>query len=148
MPPAKRLSPRHVVERQLAAIAQRDWAGMAALYAADAVVELPFNLPAPLRLEGRQQLEARNAAARQLPLELRPANVVVHETTDPEVVVAEFDYHARVTTTGRTFSVPNVIIMRVRDGKIVASRDYHHHAAIDDALGELAELIRSGPAST
>jgi hypothetical protein len=30
-------------------------------------------------------------------------NVVVRETGDPEVVVGEYDYDGRVTTTGRTF---------------------------------------------
>lgn len=129
------LSPRQVLDRQLQAIAARDWQAMANLYADDAVVELPFNQPAPLRIEGRQQLEARNQAARDLPLELAARNVVVHETTDPEVIVAEFDYDGRVTTTGRTFQVANILVMRIRDGKIVASHDYHNHAAISEALG-------------
>ena len=117
---------------------------MAELYADDAVVELPFNRPAPLRIDGRAQLEARGRAGRDLPLQLRPENLVIHETTDPEVIVAEFDYAGRVTTTGHTFRVANVIVARIRDGKIVASRDYHNHAAIGDALGELAEVL-SGP---
>jgi ketosteroid isomerase-like protein len=135
-------APRDVFRRQLQTIAARDWSAMAERYADDAVVELPFNRPTPLRIEGRAQLAARNRAARDLPLELEPQNVVIHETTDPEVIVAEFDYAGRVTTTGRTFRVANVIIARIRDGQIVASRDYHDHAAIADALGELAELIR------
>lgn len=136
-------SPRHVFERQLEAVAARDWPRMAALYADDAVVELPFNRPSPLRIEGRQQLEARNLAARDLPLELTPGNLVIHETTDPEVIVAEFDYAGRVTTTGRTFRVANVMVVRVRDGKIIASRDYHDHAAIGESLGDLAGVLTS-----
>jgi ketosteroid isomerase-like protein len=141
-------SPRQVFERQLQSIAARDWSAMAALYADDTLVEMPFNLPAPLRIEGRQQLEARNAAAGDLPLELTPSNLVIHETTDPEVIVAEFDYTGRVTTTGATFRAANVIVMRVRDGKIVASRDYHNHAVIGAALGELGAALAAAPASS
>jgi ketosteroid isomerase-like protein len=113
---------------------------MAALYAEDAVVELPFNRPAPLRLDGRRQLEQRNQAARGLPLELRPEHLVIHETTDPELVVAEFDYLGRVTTTGRAFRVSNVLVVRVRNGQIVASHDYHDHAALAEALGGDADF--------
>jgi ketosteroid isomerase-like protein len=42
--------------------------------------------------------------------------------------------------------VANVIVMRVRDGKIVESRDYHDHAAIGEALGDHAELLSGPPA--
>ena len=31
--------------------------------------------------------------------------------------------------------------MRVRDGKIVASRDYDNRAVISEALGELADAL-------
>jgi ketosteroid isomerase-like protein len=48
----------------------------------------------------------------------------VHETTDPEVVIAEFVYHARAAKDGELFRVPAVFVMRVRGGLIVESRDY------------------------
>jgi ketosteroid isomerase-like protein len=146
MPVSPSLSPRQVVERQLQAIAARDWPAMAALYADEAVVVLPFNNPAPLRIDGRRQLEERNQLATQVPLELTPENLRIHETEDPEVVVSEFDYRGRVTTTGRTFRVSNITVVRVRDGKIVESRDYHDHAALNEVLGgELAEALSSPP---
>jgi ketosteroid isomerase-like protein len=139
-------SPRQIVERQLHAIATRDWSAMAALYADDAVVQLPFNRPAPLRIEGRRQLERRNELAVDMPLELTPEHLVIHETSDPEVVVAEFDYLGRVTTTGRTFRVSNILVVRVRDGQIVESRDYHDHAALADALGhDIPEALTTAP---
>jgi ketosteroid isomerase-like protein len=141
-------TPRQVFERQLQSIAARDWSAMAALYADDAVVDLPFNLPEPLHIEGRKQLEARNSAGGDLPLELTPSNVIVHETTDPEVIVAEFDYAGRVTTTGATFRAANVIVMRVRDGRIIASRDYHNHAVVGAALGDLGRALATAPASS
>jgi ketosteroid isomerase-like protein len=58
----------------------------------------------------------------------------VHETADPEVIVAEFDYEGRVTTTGHAFRFSNVQFVRVRDGLIAETRDYHDHARIGAAL--------------
>ena len=51
------------------------------------------------------------------------------------MIVAEFEYAGRVTSTGRSFIVPNILVIRVRDGKIVASRDYHNHALLAEVLG-------------
>jgi len=127
-------SPRHVFERLIQGISNRSWDRLSELYADSVVVEQPFGLPHPLRLEGRDQLAAHFAAGAQLPLELTARNVVVHETRDPEVIVAEFDYAGRVTSTGRSFTVPNILVIRVRDGKIVASRDYHNHALLAEVL--------------
>jgi ketosteroid isomerase-like protein len=60
----------------------------------------------------------------------------VHETTDPEVVVAEFGYRFRPREGVEAFPVANVQVVRVRDGLIVSSRDYHDHAAIAAALAK------------
>ena len=40
-----------------------------------------------------------------MPLELKARNITVHQTSDPEVIVAEWDYDGLVTTTGRSFQV-------------------------------------------
>jgi ketosteroid isomerase-like protein len=117
------------------------------MYADDAVVELPFNLPEPLRLVGRQQLHERFMAGTRLPIVMKMQNLQIRETDDPEVIVAEFDYSGYVTADPtQTFTVANVIIMRVRDGRIVSSRDYHNHAALGALLGDIPEL--SAPAAT
>jgi ketosteroid isomerase-like protein len=140
-PPTLPTSPRAVCERLLAGISSGSWAELADLYADDVVVEQPFGGLAPTRLEGRAAVHERfvTAAAGQLELEAR--NVVIHETTDPEVVVSEFDYEGRVVATGRTFSLANVQVLRVRDGRIVASRDYHDHLALAAALDRLPDLV-------
>jgi ketosteroid isomerase-like protein len=77
----------------------------------------------------------------------QPANVRIHETRDPEVIVAEFDYAGTVIETGEPFIVPCVFVLRIRDGLIVESRDYIDHVAMSRARGQLDELIgvlRSG----
>jgi ketosteroid isomerase-like protein len=133
-------SPREVFEHQRRAMHAHAWGELSELYAEDAIVDLPFNLPEPLRLQGREQLHARFVAAERLPLELEMLNLVVRETSDPEVIVAEFDYHGRMTDSGREFTAANVIIMRVRDGRIISSRDYHNHAVMMQVLGNVPEL--------
>ncbi|HEX5505419.1 MAG TPA: nuclear transport factor 2 family protein [Thermomicrobiales bacterium] len=132
--------PREVLERLLRGIEGRRWQELPELYAEDAVVEQPLAVPEPTRLEGREAIRKHFAAAGG-PLAFRVGNVVVHQTGDPEVIVAEYDYEGRVTTTGRTFRVANIQVLRVRDGLIVASRDYHNHLALAAALGRLPQLV-------
>jgi uncharacterized protein len=125
---------REVLDRLLAGIAQQAWAELADLYAEDAVVEQPFAIPRPISLVGRGEIGAHFAAAARVPLALEVRNLVVHDTADPEVLVAEFEYHARATTTGRPFTVANIQVLTVRGGQIVRSRDYHNHHALAEAL--------------
>jgi len=125
-------TPRAVFERLSAGISAGRWHELSALYAEDAVVEQPF---APHRIDGRDAVHAHFAAAAGGPLRLTTRDVVVHETADPEVIIAEFTYDGTVTTTGATFTAANIQVLRVRDGLIVASRDYHDHAALAAALG-------------
>lgn len=126
-------APLHVVQRLLDGIAIGPTPSLADLYAADAVVELPFARPGGLRLEGRAAIRDHFARAARAPLTLLPVAVTLHQTLDPEVVVAEYDYEGRAIETGRSFVVSNVQIVRVRAGRIVASRDFHDHAVMSAA---------------
>jgi ketosteroid isomerase-like protein len=134
-------SPHQVVETLMKRIADREWEGLDELYAEDTVVEHPFALPAPTRIEGRAAIRAHFANVAAAPLKLRVLNMVVHATTDPEVVIAEWDYEVQVTTSGRSSRVSNIQISRVRDGRIVESRDYHNHAAMAGLMGRLPQLV-------
>lgn len=138
---SKPASPRHVVEALMRGISDARWDELDGLYAEHAVVEYPFALPRPIRLEGRDAIRRYFAAAASLPLRLQTRNMVVHETADPEVVVAEWDYEGLVTTTGRSFQVANIQVSTVRDGKIIASRDYHNHLVLADVTGRLPSLL-------
>jgi len=97
-------------------------AELAALYAESTRVEHPMAL-GDTPLLTRDDLRRHFAPADMTPIaDYRTADVVVHQTTDPEVIVAEFRYLGSVG--GRSFQVPCVFVMRVRDGEIVESRDY------------------------
>jgi ketosteroid isomerase-like protein len=130
------MSPREVFERLSEGISAGRWDELADLYAEDAVVEQPFALPpAPPRLAGREIIRTHFTAAGQGPLRLRAHNVVVHETADPEVIVAEFDYDAEDASTGRAATLANLQVLRVRDGLIVSTRDYHDHVGLALLMG-------------
>jgi uncharacterized protein len=95
----------------------------------------------PTRLDGREAIRRYFAAVARMPLELRARNMTVHQTSDPEVVIAEWDYDGLITTTGRSFQVSNIQVSTVRNGQIVASRDYHNHLILAEVLGQLPTLL-------
>ncbi len=132
---SKHLSPRQVVQALMQDISTGSWHQLHGWFTDNAVVEYPFALPAPFRLEGQRAIRKYFAAVSAYPLTLQMRNMVVHETMDPEVVVAEWDYDGVVTTSGHKFHVSNITVTRVRDSKIVASRDYHNHAVLAGVLG-------------
>jgi uncharacterized protein len=126
--------PQAVVEQLLAGIAVGPSPVLADLYAEDAVVELPFARPGGLLLTGRAEIRQHFVNAAGAPLRLTPVEVTMHSTTDPELIVAEYDYDGQVLPKGRRFRVANVQIVRVRAGLIVASRDFHDHAGLAAAV--------------
>jgi ketosteroid isomerase-like protein len=120
-------------------VAGKRWNEVTELYAPDTVVTHPFAGTPPLR--GREALRAHFAAAARMRLEMRAAGLVVHETTDPEVVIGEFRYVGRNLATDRDFVVRNVFVVRVREGMIVESRDYADHLAFAVAGARVDELV-------
>ncbi len=136
------LTPRDTFTKLLDNIGAGRYSELAGLYAEDAVVETVFEPVGPRRIEGRAALEERFAQlAAASPVELTPANVVIRETDDPEVIVAEWDYRVYHRPTGKTFESANIQVLRVRDGVILHSRDFHDHLALIAATGALPQLV-------
>jgi uncharacterized protein len=132
-------SPRAVFERLIQGISEGRWDELADLYAEDAVVDQPLVSTAPSRLEGRETLRSHFAGAAGMGLRMVAHDIVVHETADPEVVIAEFDYD--ITGSEGSVTAANIQVLRVRDGLIVATRDYHDHLAIARATGGVPALV-------
>ena len=119
-----------------------DMDAQADLYAPDGVLELPFAGPEmPRRFEGREMIRrmlgpagrrARAVGRRIVTYE----GLTIHETADPEVIVAEFTLVGEVAGTGDTYRIPFIQVLRARDGQIVALRDYFNGQAMTEALGE------------
>jgi len=122
-------TPRQVAEKLVSGISQGRFEEVPKLYAEDCVVEVPYATggTAPL-LEGGAAIREHFSHADAMPFRLRARDLVVHETEDPELVVLSWDYEVTATTTGATATVANVQFLRVRDGLIVHSRDFHDHA--------------------
>jgi SnoaL-like protein len=101
-------SPREAFARIQQAALSGD-GSLAELYAPDAVHEWPFPFPgASRRLSGRPAIEEyfqrMRAGGGRFRFE-RFDNVVVHDTTDPEVIVVEYDIHGTVAATDRPFTL-------------------------------------------
>jgi ketosteroid isomerase-like protein len=130
---------RELIELERRRALALDMSGVADLFAEDATWEAPLIGDEPIRgrAQIRQMLENTEMGLRLAgvrPLRYDPE--IWHETTDPELVIIEFVVHAS-TRSGRTFSLPYVHMFRVRDGEIVAMRDYFTDgtgAAISGAL--------------
>ncbi|WP_290051796.1 nuclear transport factor 2 family protein [Amycolatopsis solani] len=141
-------TPRDVFTALSDGIGEGRFGELSALYAEDTVVEHPQAVPRPTRLTGRAAVHERFTGALAGAYRLKRKNVAVHETTDPEVIVAEYDYDAESIETGRTISAANIQVLRVRDGLIVHSRDYHDYlklAVVRDGVGQLAKAYEQAP---
>ncbi|MGW4210439.1 nuclear transport factor 2 family protein [Lentzea sp. NPDC004789] len=129
-------TPREILTK-LHELTLEDAARTVDLYAEDGVHELPFAPPgAPKRLDGREAIRALMNAQGSGPSPVQYQafeNVVVWETTDPEVIVAEYELVGNVS--GEPFRVPNLLVLRVRDGRIRLTRSYFDST-------QLAELLR------
>jgi hypothetical protein len=69
--------------------------------------------------------------------------VVIHETTDPEVVIVEYGLRGTLDTTGEAFDLPFILVMTVREGHIVHSRDYSDPIVGAKVLGIVPRLVEA-----
>jgi ketosteroid isomerase-like protein len=134
-------SPEDVFRALVDGVAAGRWAELPELYAEETDVVHPFH---PLRAPAlRTRDELREHFKPTGPeLHRRPANITIHQTADPEVIVAEFEYQGTVAETGESFSLPGIFVLRVRDGEIVSSRDYLDHLTSARIRGQLATLMQ------
>ncbi|MGI8908991.1 MAG: nuclear transport factor 2 family protein [Rubrobacteraceae bacterium] len=136
--------PREALDRMLPLLRDKDLDGLADLYSEDGVHELPFAPPgAPRRIEGRERIRAYFASTlSDVPLDFREFRpVAIHDAADPEVIVAEYDAHGEVTTTGLPFTVRYLWVLRVSGGEILSWRDYWNPLEILELQGLLPSLI-------
>jgi ketosteroid isomerase-like protein len=123
-------TPADVVGELLRRINDGRWTELVDLYAEDVLVEHPLRRT---RIDGRKAVGERFARLGTATT-LRAFDVTVHETVDPEVVIAEYQYE------GAGFTSANVQVVRVRDGLIAHSRDYHDHLRMAAARGDVTGI--------
>jgi ketosteroid isomerase-like protein len=152
-------SPRQVVERLIAAATSGTPGDIADCYADQVVIEMPFAAGlTPARLETtREELRARFASGASARKYTAARDVRLHQTTDPNVLVAEYTLDGtRLDDTGSgdtglhdggQFSLTFVMVLTFRDGLIAHARDYSNPVAAARALGRLPQLAASLAAS-
>jgi ketosteroid isomerase-like protein len=141
-PPPAPSSPAAVFGRLVHGVCDARWDELPGLYAELTHVVHPLDPERSAPLLTREALDEhfRRGAEVLAGLRMQPAAITVHETSDPEVIVGEFEYRGVAPGTGEPFAIPNVFVIRVRDGQIVESRDYADHVEIARVLGTLDEL--------
>jgi ketosteroid isomerase-like protein len=116
---------RETVEELLRRITADDRSKIADLYDPDVVIENPFapqEFPGVAR--GRERIREQMKVNAGLWRFDRVEQIGLHETADPEVVVVEYRVHGRISAGEEPFVLSFVMVIRVRDGLIVTSRDY------------------------
>ena len=138
-PLARAAGPREVFARLMEAVLAYDMNAQADLYAEDGVLEWPFAPDGmPRRVEGREAIRAvlvplgeRAKASDRRPLAYR--SLVVHETSNPDVIVVEFMLEG-ASPSGELYRIPYIQVLRARDGQIVSFRDYWNPQVLTSLL--------------
>jgi ketosteroid isomerase-like protein len=144
MPETSSAGPRQLLDGFHLAMLHKSADELADLFAVDAVYEFPLLNPfRPERYQGREELRAGfHAAWDAAPVRVDEIReVVVHETTDPELIVSEQEGSFTVLTTGRSFTQRFVLVLHARDGVIVHLRDYSDTLRVARAMGRLPTLF-------
>jgi ketosteroid isomerase-like protein len=115
-------TPREVLRQLMDGMADKKWDQLPDLFAEDVVIEHPLSTGPMARIEGRAKVREHFARMAGFDGVLHVDDLVVHETTDPEVVISEVTF--RGTFGGTEATMAGIRVMRVRDGLIVSSRDY------------------------
>jgi uncharacterized protein len=135
-------TPAEVFTSLVNGVCDQRWADLPGLYAPRTHVvhpQDPFRSP-PLLTRDELREHFLGGARALGEVRFTAAAITVHQTADPEVIVGEFEYRGVVPATGQPFAIPNVFVIRVRDGEIIESRDYADHLEIARVLGHLDQL--------
>src|SRR5215469_8297948 len=96
-PMAQSRSPAEVFLALVNGVAEGRWEELPSLYAEQTDVVHPFDPQRPAALRTREELREHFAPTGTDPTLLRrAANITIHQTTDPEVIIAEFEYQGAV----------------------------------------------------
>lgn len=131
--------PRTIVEQLLEAGRKLDIETFVGFMAPDGYMEWPYR-PAgvPARLQGRDEIRRFLTAAATGFISFDEfRDMVVHETTDPEVIIVEYEAHGTVVPTGAPFRQTVIAVFRVRDGEVVSYRDYINPLPLAEALASI-----------
>lgn len=96
----------------------------------------------PERYQGREEIRAGFGTAwSSTPVRVTEIrSIVVHESTDSEVIIAEQEAAATIVGIGQRFAVPFLLVIRARGGLIVHVRDYTARTQLPEEVGATLSL--------
>ncbi|MEH3123546.1 MAG: nuclear transport factor 2 family protein [Sphingomonas phyllosphaerae] len=99
--------------------------GFVEMMADDGVMEFPY-APAgmPTKLEGRAAIAAHLERIGGMIVFDRMGTAIVHPSTDPDLVVIEFEGFGRGVATGEPYDQRYISVIRTVGGRITHYRDY------------------------
>ena len=106
------------------------------LLADNVVVEAPFASPGrPARFEGKRQwLDFANPQRAAFPVHIDTCRVLaIHDTTDPETIVVEYELSGSSAPTNRSGTAAFIAVLTARNGKITRWREYQNTMALRQA---------------
>jgi uncharacterized protein len=111
-------TPREIFEQLIDGMTSKRWDQLADLFAEDVVIFHPLSTGPEARIEGREKVREHFARAAAFDADLRIEDIVIHETTDPEVVICE--QTLRGNFGGEEATMPGIRVMRVRTRSAVS----------------------------
>ena len=121
----RRRANRATLERVIEALNTADYGAMATLYTEDYVLEMPYEDPEPVRLEGLGEV-ATHLGPLLTTFRFTLSLTTVHECLDPDVLIAEYTSDGVVTTTGKPYRNTYIGIWRFRDGRVCGVKEFYN----------------------
>jgi uncharacterized protein len=137
---------REIVEQVLRAGRERDIDTFVRLMAPDGYIEWPYRPPGvPARLQGRAEIHRHLTDAVRAFIRFDEyRDMAIHETTDPEVIIVEYEAHGTVVTTGAPFHQTVIAVFRVQNGQVVSYRDYINPLPLMEARANITATAQAG----
>lgn len=136
------LNPTDLVHHALDLLLAKDMVGFADLWSDAGVLEFPFAAPGyPPQVVGRAAIRDY---LRDYPSSFDVRDVtekVVHQTTDPAVVIVEFAIDGVAVATAKPYLMRYIAVITVTDGMIERYRDYWSPLAAAEAMGGTDAVI-------
>lgn len=138
-------TPREMVELVRKMVEGTHGIEFADLFAKDGVLEYPFSIPGfPAVLTGREairEFHSQASSGGRSALDMHEVTSVVHETTDPELVIAEISHHGYSNAADAPYESLALGVMRVVNGEITHYRDFMNPIAVAQSLGRMPALV-------
>jgi ketosteroid isomerase-like protein len=126
------MTPPELLDEALGLLLAKDMSGFADLWAIDGTMEFPFAPPGwPTRLDGREAVREYLRGYTDVYDIKSVTEQTVHETTDPEVIIAEIEVDGVLVRTGQPHQRRYISVITVRDGHIAGYRDYWSPLGMD-----------------